>query len=177
MLEVSKQERIAGKLPNLAPDAIDRVDIGRLQSAPAVQLIARDAFVADMVIKVDQLRVEIKALARNLESQKESLVELREDTERNYRFSKFQEDEQRAGTSKVDDMTRRYRELKTRLDKIDGQGGGNYHAYSNFESVSRRLTDLSSLQREFKAVERKLKLSAGFFCGSVVLWLFALIAR
>jgi hypothetical protein len=176
VLEAGGSRREPKKLPSLLPDIIDRVDFQRLNSAPAVQLIARDSFVADMAIKLDQLQLEIKALGREFELSRAKVAELRDDTERSYRFSSFQDSQQRTNAAKMDDILRRCNDLKLRLDSIDGKSGGDYHAYNSFQQVSVRLTQLSSLQREFRDVERKLKLSAGLFCGSVLLWLFALLS-
>jgi hypothetical protein len=141
-----------------------------------VPLISRDAFVTDMVIKLDQMQIEIKALARDFEATKRTVGEIREDTDRNYRFSAFQDGEQRARNTKYEEMVRRFKDLKTRLDAIDGKRSGDYQSFESLESVSKRLTELGSLQRQFRDVERKLKYSAGLFCGSVLMWLVTFLS-
>jgi hypothetical protein len=163
--------------PPTLPQVFDRAQLARLDAPPAVQLIARDSFVAEMAIKIDRLHTEIRALAREIELAKSAIVELKADADRNDRFCSFQEREQRARTAKVEDALRLYDDLKARLDALQGKKTGDYHSYNDFAAVSKKLTELASNQREFRSVDTKLKLSAGFFCASVLLWLFAVLAR
>ncbi len=176
MLDVRVPERKQSKLPAVLPDPVECVEFQRLGAAPAVQLIARDSFVSDMAIKLDQLHIEIGGLARELESVKAKIAELREDSDRNHRFSAFQETQQRANADKLDEALRRCKDLRERIERIDSKSSGNYHAYNSLESVSIKLTELSALERQFRNVDHKLKLSAGIFCASVVLWLLAVLA-
>jgi hypothetical protein len=146
-----------------------------LDPAPSVQIIARDAFVTDMSLKVEQVHKEVRALARDLVTMQQSLASLREDTDRNYRFAKFQDTEHREKLSKIDSVLKRTAELKGRLDAIDGKKDGEFHFYNNFESISRRLTELGRVERDFRRVAFELKLSAGLFSASVLLWLVTLV--
>lgn len=176
MLRTGKRKSGNGHIPPIAGFEWNFTDFERLKAAPSVPLIARDAFVADMAIKLDQAQKEVRALAREVETVKKSVGEIREDTDRNYRFSSFQEGEQRARSQKVDDIFRRFRDLKARLDSIDGNRKGDFQSFESLESLSKRITELSSLQRQFRNVERKLKWSAGLFCGSVALWLITFLS-
>jgi predicted RNase H-like nuclease (RuvC/YqgF family) len=162
-------------LPKRARHAVEHFEIARLQSAPAVQLIARDPFVADVSIKLDQIRGEVRALGREIEAAKRSITELRADTDRNYRFSTFQDTEQRSRFGKLDELAKRYKEMKGRVDSLEGQTEGDYHSYRNFAAVSKKLTELDAIQRDFKNVHLKLQISAGLFCASVLLWLVAVL--
>jgi hypothetical protein len=176
VLRAGKLKRGNGHLPPVPGFKWEFTDLERLSAAPSVPLIARDAFVTDMAIRLDQVQNEIKALAREFESAKRTIAEIREDTDRNYRFSSFQDGEQRARSQKVEDILRRVRNLKTRLDAIDGKREGDFQSFDSLESISKRLTELGTLQRQFRDVERKLKYSAGLFCGSVVLWLVTFLS-
>ncbi len=147
---------------------------GKAFEAPAngsaVQLIARDAFVADTAVKLDQMVMEMKALAREVALIKSDMAELRDEASRGYRFSEFLDREHKARASKLDDISRRFDYLKARFDAIDGNSKGDFHAFQTFEAVSRRLTELGDLEREFRDVSWKLKLSAGLFSASLVIW-------
>jgi len=140
----------------------------------AVQLIARDAFVADTAVKLDQITAEMKALAREIGLIKSDIAELRDETSRGYRFSEFLDREHKTRASKLEELSRRFDYLKTRFDAIDGNSKGDFQAFQNFESVSRRLTELGALEREFRDVSWKLKLSAGLFAASLAVW-FAVV--
>jgi len=154
----------------------DRNDLLHLEPAPSVQLIARDGFVTDMAVKVEQLHKEVRALSRDLGALQATIVSLRDDTDRNYRFAAFQDTDQREKFSKLDSVIKRSAELKTRLDAIDGKKDGEFHFYNNFEAISRRLTELGRIERDFRRVAFELKLSAGLFSASVLLWLVTLVA-
>ena len=65
---VGKLKAGNGKLPAIAGFEWEFADLERLDAAPSVQLIARDTFVADMAIKLDQMQIETRALARELRS-------------------------------------------------------------------------------------------------------------
>jgi hypothetical protein len=144
-------------------------------AGPAVQLLARDAFVAETSIKLDQLAGEIKAVARELQLVKSDIAELKEEGSRSYRFSEFLDREHKSRAAKLDDIVRKFEYLKSRFDTIDGNSKGDYHAFRNFEAVSRRLTELGDLERAFRDTAWKLKLSAGLFVGSVLVWMAMLV--
>ena len=143
----------------------------RAASGAAVQLIARDAFVAETAVKLDQLALEMKSLARELQLVKGDIAELRDGASRSYRFPEFLDREHKTRSAKVEDLARRFDYLKSRFDAIDGNSKGDYHAFQTFEAVSRRLTELGSLEREFRDVSFKLKASVAVFAGSLLVWL------
>lgn len=150
--------------------------LDRPASGPAVQLIARDTFVAETAIRLDQMALEMKAVARELQLVKGDISELRDEASRNYRFSEFLEREHKSRGNKLDDLSRRFDYLKTRFDAIHGNAKGDYHAFQNFEAVSRRLTELGTIERDFRNTEWKLKLSFGLFAASLLLWFAMLVA-
>lgn len=143
----------------------------RAASGPAVQLIARDTFVAETAIKLDQMSVEMKSLARELQLVKGDIAELRDEGSRNYRFAEFLDREHKTRAAKLEDLSRRFDYLKSRFDAIDGNSKGDYQAFQTFEAVSRRLTELGDLERTFRDVAWKLKLSVGLFAASLSVWL------
>lgn len=176
MLEVGRAGKSLGKSPVVLADVVDRVDFQRLSAAPAVPLIARDAFVADVAIKLDQLRIEMGSVSRELHAAREEMRELRDDADRTQRFVAFRDNEQRAHSAKFEDVSRRLKDVKERVDRLDCRNGGNFHGYNSLEAVSVKLTELSELQRQFRSVDQKLKLSAGLFCASVLMWMLAVLA-
>ena len=66
------------------------------------------------------------------------------------------------------DTIRRERDLKARLDKIEVRSGGNYHAYKNFEDVSRKLGEFEQWREEAKQIGRKAAFRAWLFCGTLL---------
>ncbi len=152
-----------------------RVSHERADPGPAVQLIARDVFVSETAIKLDQMLVEIKSLGREIQIIKSDIAELRDDAAQNFRFSQMVDREHKTRTAKLDDLSRRFDYLKTRFDAIDGNSKGDYHAFRSFEDISRRLTELGSIERDFRGVAGKLKLSVALFSASVLVWFLVLV--
>lgn len=147
----------------------------RTPSGAAVQLIARDTFVAETAVKLDQMGVEMKSLARELQLIKGDIAELRDEASRGYRFSEFLDREHKSRTAKLEDLSHRFDYLKSRFDAIDGNSKGDYHAFHNFEAVSRRLTELGVIEREFRDASWKLKLSVAAFAASLLVWFAVLV--
>ncbi len=169
-------DRVASGRPTaLQPYLFDVGVLDRAPSGPAVQLIARDTFVADTSIRLDQLVIEVKAFGRELSLLKGDIAELRDEAARNYRFSTFQDREHRAAFSRLEDLARKLEVLKGRFNAIDGNPRGDYQSYRSLEDVSRRLTELGNLERDFRSASLKVKLSAGLFCASMIAWMAMLL--
>lgn len=178
MLEITRQKPKAPKgsrLPPLHNYLVERHALEPARPGPSVQLIARDAFVADTAIKLDQMLIEMKSLGRELQLVKSDIAELRDDSVRSYRFSEFLEREHKLRAAKLDDLSRRFDYLKTRVDAVDGNSKGDYHAFRDFEAVSRRLTELGALERDFRQSSWNLKVSTGLFAASLALWVVLVV--
>lgn len=174
MQELGRQRPVSVRSPALQRYLFDGHGLERSPSAPAVQLISRDAFVTETAIKLDQLIIEMRSLGRDLQLIKSDIAELREEASRGYRFSEFVEREHKARATKLEELARRFDYLKARFDAIDGNSKGDYQAFRTFEAVSRRLTDLGALEREFRNVSWKLRVSVGLFATSLVVWFLVL---
>lgn len=155
-------ERFRGIVPPLIP--------GFLQHAPSVPLISRDAYVEETTSRIEQLQREIGALRKELSETRGELARAREEGEQTRRFYAFLERETRTRSAAAEDMQRLVRGLKGRLDRIESKSGGNYHGFSTFESVSKRLTELGDMEKELIRSRADLKLAAGLFCASVLVW-------
>jgi hypothetical protein len=166
---------ISVRSPALQRYPLDGHVLERSEPGPAVQLIARDAFVSETAIKLDQMLIEIKSLGRDLQLIKSDIAELRDEASQTFRFSQIVDREHKSRSAKLDDLSRRFDYLKARFDAVDGNSKGDYHAFRSFEDISRRLTELGSLERDFRGVSGKLKLSAALFSASVFVWLLVLV--
>lgn len=174
MLELIRQKAVRARPAALQNYLVEKQAFERVAPGPAVQLIARDAFVSETSIKLDQLVTEIKSLGRELQLVKGDISEMRDEAVRSRRFSEFVDREYKARSSKLEELARRFDYLKTRLDAIDGNSKGDYQAFRDLESVSRRLTELGVLERTFRDVTFRLKAAAGLFLASVVGWVVML---
>lgn len=176
MLEFIRQKTVSGRSSALQNYLLEKQAFERAKPSGPVQLIPRDAFVSETAIKIDHLVTEVKSLARELRLAQGDISEMRDEALRNHRFSEFIDREYKARASKLDELARRFDYLKTRIDGIDGNSKGDYHAFRDFESISRRLTELGALERSFRDVSVRLKACAGLFLASVVGWMVVLFA-
>jgi hypothetical protein len=128
-----------------APDTQERrpVPFQSLEAGPT-----RDSFVAHTAVKIDQLQANVRIITRKLEELSGKVTELQEACTLEDRWYGFHQSEKRARENKLDEMVRGYRDLKARLDCIHGRTGGDYHAYNNFDAVSRKLCELERKAKE-----------------------------
>ncbi len=175
MQELGRHRPVSVRTSALQRYLFDGKAFERAEPGPTVQLIARDAFVSETAIKLDQVVLEIKSLGREMQLVKSDIAELRDDASRSYRFSEFLDREHKLRAAKLDDLSRRFDYLKSRFDAIDGNSKGDYQAFQNFEAVSRRLTELGQIEREFRDVSWKLKAGTGLFAASLVVWFLMLV--
>lgn len=176
VLELGKRKTVGVKLPVLIGRAFERRDFGFSEPAPSVQLIARDAFVADVSIRIDQLCAEIRNVSRELDLSKGDIAALRDESERNFRFVAFQDADRRNTASRHEALSRRIDEVKRQVEHIRGHMSGDRESYNSFEAVSKKLCELSEFERQFRSEIRKAQFSAYLFCGSVLMWLLAVLA-
>ncbi len=83
------------KLPALLDDILGSWISDLSEPAPTVQLIARDSFVAEVSIKIDQLCAEMRNISRDIEMTKGDIAASRDESERNFRFAAFQDADRR----------------------------------------------------------------------------------
>lgn len=135
----------------------------------SVPLIARDSFVAETAGKLEQLQATVRLLSRDLGQLAGKVGELKDVADQEHRWHAYRQGEKRSKEAKLDEVVRSCRDLKARLDKIEGRNGGNYHAYNSFEAVSRKLAELEEFKAETQRVEHNMTLRAWAFCGALSL--------
>lgn len=175
MQELGRHRPVAGRASAIQRYLIDGQALERTPNGSAVQLIARDAFVAETAVKLDQMGLEMKSLSRELQLMKGDIAELRDEASRSYRFSEFVDREHKGRAAKLEELSRRFDYLKSRVDVIDGNSKGDFQAFQTFEAVSRRLTELGAIEREFRDVSWKLKVSVAVFAASLLVWFAVLV--
>ncbi|MFA5948911.1 MAG: hypothetical protein WC807_01365 [Hyphomicrobium sp.] len=175
VLELGKQKSLTVTAGPIGQLAREQIELERLPPVPKVQLLARDTSVAEVALKIEHVHRDMKSLMHEIGLMKGDIAELREECIRNGRVAIFQEKELRLRSGSLDEVQRRVSDCKARLDVLDARRDGNYNAYNSFEAVSRELTELVELKRKFREVDRRLRLSAYFFCGSVLAWAIVLV--
>jgi DNA repair exonuclease SbcCD ATPase subunit len=139
----------------------------RYDIAPSVPLIARDSFVAETAGKIEQLQATVRLMSRDLGQLASKVAQLQDASEQDQRWQAFQQNEKRSKQSKLDELLRGCRDLKSRLDKIEQSTGGDYHAYNSFEAVSRKLAELETFRDESRRLERSMMMRAWVLFAAV----------
>ena len=103
------------------------------------------------------------------------VAELQEKSDQGQRWHRFQLGEKRSKESKLDELLRGCRDLKSRLDKIEQRSGGDYHAYNSFEAVSRKLAEFETFREDAKRIERSMALRAWVLFGAVSIAAVAIV--
>jgi predicted RNase H-like nuclease (RuvC/YqgF family) len=138
-------------LPSRPSDGVEVLEAQDRKTIPLQSLEAgpaRDSFVAQTAIKIEQLQANVRIMTRKLEELTGKVRELQEACALEDRWYGFHQSEKRASENKLDGTTRSCRDLKARLDHMEARSGGDYHAYTSFEAVSRKLGELERTTME-----------------------------
>ena len=107
----------------------------------------RDGFVAETAVQFDRVNATIARLEREVERSRQTLAEMTEEAGRGRRFQAFEENLRNSRDYKITDMQRGFRDLKSRLDAIEGEKSAFVGlTYKSFCDVDRKLAELADLQ-------------------------------
>jgi len=134
--------------------------------------LGRDGFVAETAIQFDKVQAAIARLERELAKSQQTIAEMTEEANRARRFQAFEETLKNSRDYKITDLQRGMRDLKSRLDAIEGERSTFVGlTYKSFEPINKKLAELSSLQadveRSLKAARRNATLFAIAAAGAV----------
>ncbi len=111
----------------------------------------RDGFMAETAAQLDQLQATVLVLQRAIADLADRhavadladrLTKIEEVAGQDHRLHAFLQAQQRSKDDKLDEVVRMCRDVKARLDRIEARSAGDYHAYTTFEAVSRKLREL-----------------------------------
>lgn len=168
-LKFGEREGVTASVPAFARSVPETAAPSIRVDGPAVQLISRDAYVAETSSRIEQLQASMRLLAREVAELSQKVGDVQETAQQEHRWHAYQETERRAREAKFDELLRSYRDLKARLDRIEPRAGGDFHVYNSFEAVSRKLAELEDFREEAGRVERNVTMRAWLLCGAVTL--------
>lgn len=117
--------------------------------------LGRDGFVAETAVQFDRVQSSIARLERELEKSKKTVTEMAEEASRTRRFQAFEETLKNERDYKLTDVQRAVRDLKTRLDAIEGDRSVFAGlTYKSFDAIDKKLCDLAKLQQQIETSER-----------------------
>jgi chromosome segregation ATPase len=133
-----------------------------------------DGFIAETAIKLDRLQAMVASLDHETRESKKALSELSDVADRGRRLQAFEESLRNAREYKIDEMLRSCRELKARLDHLEGNRA-KYMAmpYNTMEAVNAKIAELSELKSSIEASEKRVRVNGILFCATLFLLIMA----
>lgn len=129
-----------------------------------------DGFIAETAIKLDRLQAMVTSLDSETRESKKALSELSEIADRARRTQAFEETLRNSREYKIDEMVRCCRELKSRLDFIEGKRPVfTSLPHNTFEAVNAKLVELTKLQAGLAASEKRVRTNGVLFCAALFL--------
>lgn len=109
--------------------------------------LGRDGFVAETAVQFDRVQASIARLERELEKSRQLIAETAEEAGRTRRFQSFEDTLKNSRDYKLGDLQRGMRDLKVRLDAIEGERSTFAGlTYKSFEAIDKKLTELNVMQ-------------------------------
>ena len=131
--------------------------------------LGRDGFVAETAVRLNRVEGAIARLEREAEKAQRRADELAEEVARVRRFESFEESLRNSRVYKFKDSQKAFRDLKARLDAIEGTKSTFVGlTYKSFESIDKKLAELSALQARVEKSNRYMRLCAVLFCAAFV---------
>lgn len=132
--------------------------------------VNKDSFVAEAAVQFERIGGTIARLERELEKSRQTIAEMSEEANRNKRFQAFEVSLENSRDYKITDLQRSCKDLKTRLDSIEGDRSKFASlTYKSFAPVDRKLAELSSLQAQVEKAEFAARRNEMLFFGALVI--------
>lgn len=129
----------------------------------------RDGFVAETAVRFDRVQASIARLEREAEKAQRAVEELAEDVRLMHRFESFEQRVRNSRDNKIKEMDQSFKALKARLDAIEGKKNTFVGlTYKTFESIDKKLAELSALQARVVKSDRNMRLCAVAFGAAFV---------
>jgi hypothetical protein len=138
--------------------------------------LGRDGFVAETAVQFDRVQASIARLERELEKSRQLIAEMAEEAGRTRRFQSFEDTLKNSRDYKLGDLQRGLRDLKVRLDAIEGERSTFAGlTYKSFEAIDKKLTELNAMQGLVARAETSVRRSTMLLIA-VAAFAFAAIA-
>ena len=140
--------------------------------------LGRDGFVAETAVQFDRVQASIARLERELEKSRQLIAEMAEEAGRTRRFQSFEDTLKNSRDYKLGDLQRGLRDLKVRLDAIEGERSTFAGlTYKSFEAIDKKLTELSAVQGLVARAETSVRRSTMLLIAVAALAFAAIAAH
>jgi hypothetical protein len=138
----------------------------------------RDGFVAETAVQFDRVNATIARLEREVERSRQTLAEMAEEANRARRFQAFEESLKNSRDYKITDMQRGFRDLKSRLDAIEGEKSAFVGlTYKSFCDVDKKLAELADLQLMVERAQTNARRFALLFGVAAAIAVSSIVAQ
>jgi predicted RNase H-like nuclease (RuvC/YqgF family) len=140
--------------------------------------LGRDGFVAETAVQFDRVNSMIARLERELEKSRKTISEMAEEANRVRRFEAFEETLKNSRDYKITDLQRGVRDLKTRLDAIEGDRTTFVGlAHKSLPVIDKKLTEFTTLQEQIDKSQRNAQRNATLMYGALAIAIVAVISH
>lgn len=140
--------------------------------------LGRDGFVAETAVQFDRVQASIARLERELEKSRQLIAEMAEEAGRTRRFQSFEDTLKNSRDYKLGDLQRGLRDLKVRLDAIEGERSTFAGlTYKSFEAIDKKLTELNAMQGLVARAETSVRRSTMLFIAVAAIAFAAIAAH
>lgn len=123
-----------------------------------------DGFIAETAVKLDRLQAIVTSLDHETRESKKALSELSDLADRARRTQAFEDSLRNAREYKIDELVRACRDLKARLDHIEGNRARFQSLPMNtFDAVNAKLAELDKMKTSVEASERRVRINGALF--------------
>ncbi len=142
------------------------VDEHQIFPPPPVFMSPRDTFVASTAVKLEHLQSAIARLERGADEARMLISNLAETVEQNHRFYTFQQNEKRLKELRVDELLRCVKDVKARLDRIEGADlPAVDFSKTTFDAVNHRIGEIARKQARIEDALMIARRGALFLLG------------
>jgi hypothetical protein len=146
--------------------------------APSGKWVGKEGFVAEAAVQFERIGGTIARLERELEKSRQTIAEMAEEASRNKRFQAFEVSLENSRDYKITDVQRCCKDLKARLDAIEGDRAKFANlTYKSFAPVDRRLAELGSLETQIERAEFAARRNEMLFFGALAIAALSLASR
>jgi len=147
-------------------------------SSASGKWVGRDGFVAEAAVQFERINGTIARLERELEKSRQTITDMTEEANRTRRFQAFEETLKNSRDYKITDLQRSCKDIKTRLDSIEGDKGSFVGlTYKSFAPIDRKLAELGALQTQVERAELAARRNETLFFGALAVAAIALASH
>lgn len=129
----------------------------------------RDGFIADTAVRIDRMEAALAVLQRDADLTRNAIEALMDSAEQTRRLRTFEESLRNSREYKIDEIVRSSRELKTRVDRAEGDKAAfGALEHNTWEAVNNRLRELGTLSVQVQASEKRVKTNGYFFYATLL---------